>query len=1696
MGVYTTDSTEAVYHSYYFTDPFKIASNPELSHVYLLDKDGDYILDSSNNKVDVLDATPSAPVGTDAAGIEVWVNAQALSYTSDPDTSASKVELITYSSTTAATATFEHKTGDDYVATIDRFDGYAMQGFYDGIYAVRVVASDQLGNQLTDSDGNKFVLVAGTLELNDDGSTVTLDPTPDGSLVIDSHSPSIVTDYPHDEAVSTYYTPEETAESAARTFDVPEKIDFFNHVIEFGVYFSDLHLDEANSTLFGVPLSQILADPENAIPDVPCTVTTSTSTFGVPEIRITAHCHDGVYAIDQFATAQDTISGHDPEIRDSIGFDTQDLDITHFIVDLDAPQITAAEIGFPPPELGNDADGGVIVNGADNNGNRVWIVYAERGADPTSVALTVDEPHGIRSVEIIDPSEAYVDWFGGFNAVVESGNQGLTETGHTGVYDLTVLSHLVDGLDFSDDVQFVITDFAGNQYFWSMAEEGTERTVPGSSDFEDFATTNTDLAYEDSGGSLVDMLHPTLLVPDDTSPILTVTGPEDLTNPVAVGYERYYDEGQSLALTLTELNVKYLVGFSGGDALYDPNGFVTGDFAGLDPNRVVLTYTFTAGEDGATPETRYVRVKDLIGDASNPALYTWSTNLTQDGDYVVAPAEFIDVALNKSGTSTVEAFTIDTTAPVLTVTYDNDSSSKGTFYDAQRTATITVVEHNFDPDLFTITVEGDHGAQGMVVPTPSGWTDSGDTHTCTVTFAEDGNFRLMVAGQDKAGNTADPYDSEIFVIDSEAPVIAQYYAYGEAPASTFDTDDPVVELPEPTGTYDDGSGTIYFYTHAISVDAKVQDRNFDSKDTTISLTKDGTETALDNSWTRDPDELGANSYELWTTSVAYTEDGEYLAPHVLAGDLALNETDNQADAEAVRIVLDLNPPTVKVDVDRSPSTQGSTGSDPVNFYNAATTMTITVSDEHNLRSVEVSDPDGLYTITSSEASAEGQGQVVLTVALKDGSGSQDGEFDRPITVTAEDLAGNTRTWTIDHQGEVTVDKVSSAAENAGINGGSVYPVALVQDTIAPVVSLSGATAGAYYNTPQTVTATVTEYCMNYLQLFDGGRGIVTVTMRPGSSSGSTMTYTIPASAFTGTRPTYTDVIDCSGDGHYSLTAQFRDYAGNLSNQVSIGEFTIDQTPPMISLEFDNNEARNGNYYKDTRTATITVTEHNFDPSLISIETTGEIGGWVSSGDTHTCTVFFGEGSNHTLKVNGSDLAGNEAMEVSEPEFVVDLTAPEITISGIAQRLGYLTDDASEGLVNAYYGDLEDLNAYNGVVVPVITYSDNEVLSSRDLTFSIVGSKNGEDVAYQAYMSDEAKEMTTTFRDLGYIGPGEGDGSNWNDFYVDDYEAGADDIYTISASMTDQAGNEAEAEIVFSVNRYGSNYIVTLLGLDAEEEAVYEESGVLSEPPTIVVHEISVSGVDYLDEDGNLVTDNHHVQKEFANVTSPIRQSSGTGSGFGLVTIENKDQEVGWSEYIYTIRSANFGEGSDSDNNDNGQGLYRVNVMSDDLSSNANSTAAYWSSDSARQQVQATGSTTEFVLDEMAPVIDDLDLPEHLSAGEIYEASFHVSDDITSGNTVQVFVDGEELAATEVHGPSGGVGTYTFDIPGRAFNWSRDVRIVVTDYAGRTVEAGNGAWFWQSSFIPEGLAGAGVLAVATAGVVALRRRRAAQEPATI
>ena len=134
-----------------------------------------------------------------------------------------------------------------------------------------------------------------------------------------------------------------------------------------------------------------------------------------------------------------------------------------------------------------------------------------------------------------------------------------------------------------------------------------------------------------------------------------------------------------------------------------------------------------------------------------------------------------------------------------------------------------------------------------------------------------------------------------------------------------------------------------------------------------------------------------------------------------------------------------------------------------------------------------------------------------------------------------------------------------------------------------------------------------------------------------------------------------------------------DHAQNKSQREY--NFGIDIVSPTISVTYDNNDVQNERYFKADRTATIVVTERNFDPSRINVSTNGgSQSGWSYSNnggngdnDTWTSTVTYSSDGDYTFSVAGSDILGHEATDISyggtaPQSFTVDKTVPVITIS--------------------------------------------------------------------------------------------------------------------------------------------------------------------------------------------------------------------------------------------------------------------------------------------------------------------------------------------------------------------------------------------------------------------------------------------------
>lgn len=334
------------------------------------------------------------------------------------------------------------------------------------------------------------------------------------------------------------------------------------------------------------------------------------------------------------------------------------------------------------------------------------------------------------------------------------------------------------------------------------------------------------------------------------------------------------------------------------------------------------------------------------------------------------------------------------------------------------------------------------------------------------------------------------------------------------------------------------------------------------------------------------------------------------------------------------------------------------------------------------------------------------------------------------------------------------------------------------------------------------------------------------------------------------------------DGDYQIFVECTDMAGNVADKVKSKKFTIDQTKPVIRISYDNNNAKNGKYYNNQRTATITVEEHNFDASLLNMDIRGSldgveinapsIGEFTSDGDVHTAQVNFRANGDYTISGSITDSAGNTSNSLSQEEFTIDMEAPVVKISGVNRG-----------------------ESYNDVVQPVIEVQDAN-FNSSDVSIVLQGSKTGtKELKYGK--SETAKTGRYRYEDFPHT-------------------ADNDDYYTLNVQVMDMAGNQYKEELSFKVNRFGSSYSLdeyTRAAVESYYTNVANDFVIVEEN----VNEIVESEL-YYSKDGDITyleknkdyTVSHEINSENWNVYRyAIKSETITSDGIYSFTIYSKDE---------------------------------------------------------------------------------------------------------------------------------------------------------------------------------------------------------------
>lgn len=149
-----------------------------------------------------------------------------------------------------------------------------------------------------------------------------------------------------------------------------------------------------------------------------------------------------------------------------------------------------------------------------------------------------------------------------------------------------------------------------------------------------------------------------------------------------------------------------------------------------------------------------VKGKDNQDDAKHIATIKYD----KDGDYAFDisykdNAKNVCKKVNYGKSVAPKTFTIDKKIPTIAVSFDNNSAKNGKYFNAYRTATVVVKEHNFDAGRVKFKQTASLNGKGTSIPSAS-WSSNGDIHTAKISFNADGDYTFDVTMSDKAGNNS------------------------------------------------------------------------------------------------------------------------------------------------------------------------------------------------------------------------------------------------------------------------------------------------------------------------------------------------------------------------------------------------------------------------------------------------------------------------------------------------------------------------------------------------------------------------------------------------------------------------------------------------------------------------------------------------------------------------------------------------------------------------------------------------------------------------------------------------------------------------------------------------------------------------------------------------------------------------------
>lgn len=869
------------------------------------------------------------------------------------------------------------------------------------------------------------------------------------------------------------------------------------------------------------------------------------------------------------------------------------------------------------------------------------------------------------------------DWAGNV-ADTASKSFTLENTAPTAVtfsYSTPVLAKLIEGITFGYyQAEVEVTMTAEDQTSGVASFAWTYTRQDGASDVKNVASKSDKIAYTNGGktasvsfklaasdleqfrGSVsvvvTDNSGNSTATVSDTDDIIVVDSIKPVAQPIAwdeaeqvldkeltVGTltrpasTRFYDEKAVATVTITDAN------FYGEDVVVTDNGTAT-QFDG--------TWTAHATE------------KD-----------TWvnTVTLSAEGDHVLQ-VTYTDRSGNVMEPVTSELVVLDHTAPVVSVNPENVGDRH--YYNADQTITVKVVEHNFRESDVVYTISGKDVTGAELNPTVAygEWKHDGDTHTIDLTFGVDANYTLDVDYKDLALVASNDLAEQLFTVDKVAPsdlkvaysqslashvIEAVTFGYYNAPVTvTVSATDDVAGVSEFVYSYFKNAGVSEVNAELLNqslTDIKQDGKTFSAQ---FSIPKDAlTATNQFNGYV----DFTAEDRSGWTTSTSEKETNSVVVDNITP---TSNVTYNQPVQEKNNVA----------------------------YYDGNINATIVIN-EANFFSQDV--------------------RVAVT---KDGANF-------PVNVAWRDNSVDTHTgtFTLTEDGDyiVTVNYTDRST-----NAMAAYTSQqLTIDTKAPETAVTKVVNNSA-NTDEVYSFTITSSDIN----FDTSKFNAKLTALVRGEDGSFKDEQIDLGALVTVEDgkTYSyNVENLVKDAIYTLTCTVTDLSGNTYSKVLLEDgkeyasvqFSINRDGSTFMLG-EYTQSLVNDYYTQYVTDDVVIIEINPDVlkenkvilngkdltegSDYTVASEGGNGKWMKYTYTVNKTLFDAEGQ-YQIVVSSTDKAGNNAFsDVKDATvgFVVDRTAPVITVTGMANDGRYQTESQTVTLIPA-----DDGGALNSILVRMV-----------------------------------------------------------------------------------------------------------------------------------------------------------------------------------------------------------------------------------------------------------------------------------------------------------------------------------------------------------------------------------------------------------